>query len=120
VHFVSDVPARLRTGFIREARETLEEAMRLCERAERLRDDMSRLNVGLAVAADGQTLELLDPRGSDGGLTRAIDRFCDTALELGQATWCWAQTINVDAISDLAAYERMTVPIDEESSGVTA
>jgi hypothetical protein len=53
---------------------------------------LSRLNVGLAIAADGHTLEVLNRRGSDGSLTMAIDRFCDAALLLGQATSCTVPT----------------------------
>ena len=109
---MSDIPGRLREGFLREARETLDEAMRLCERAEGLRADMSRLNVGIAIAADGRTLELLNRRSSDGSLTMAIDRFCDAALLLGQSTWCWAQGINVEAARDLAQFTRMHAAID--------
>ena len=71
---------------------------------------MARINGGLAIAADGETLELLDGRSSDGSLTMAIDRFCDAALGLGQATWGWAQTIHLEAPSDLTRFER--VPAD--------
>jgi hypothetical protein len=82
---------------MREARETLEEAMRLCARAERLREDASRVNLMLAIGDDGQTLELLNRRGSNGDLTVAIDRFCEAAWGLGQTTSCWAQMISVEA-----------------------
>jgi hypothetical protein len=89
-----------------EARETLEESACLCERAERLRDDMSRPNAGLAIAPDGGSLESFNRRASDGSLSLAIDRFCEAALQLGQATWSWAQAIDVEAAGDLAGFER--------------
>lgn len=117
---MSDIPGRLREGFLREARETLDEAMRLCERAEGLRADMSRLNVGIAIAADGRTLELLNRRASDGSLTMAIDRFCDAALLLGQTTWCWAQGINVEAAGDLAQFTRMFAAVNGMASSPVA
>jgi hypothetical protein len=93
---MSDVPGKLRAGFMREAREMFEEAMGLCERAELLRDDVARPNHALAIAADGQTLELLNHRRSNGDLIAAIDRFYDAAWELGQTTWSWAQRFGVE------------------------
>lgn len=49
---------------------------------------------------------MLDRRVSAGSLTLAIDRFCEAALQLGQATWSWAQGIDVEAGSDFAGFER--------------
>ena len=86
--------------------------MRLCERAERLRADMSHLNAGIAIAPDGRTLELLNRRSSDGSLNMAIERFCDAALLLGQTTWCWAQGINVEAARDLGQFTRMHAAVN--------
>src|SRR6266513_6455278 len=54
LHLVSDVPGRLRARFNREAHEALEEAMRLCKRADHLRADVSRI-VAVSMAADGHT-----------------------------------------------------------------
>ena len=94
--------------------------MRLCERAERLRADMSRLNAGITIAPDGRTLELLIRRSSDRSLNMAIERFCDAALLLGQTTWCWAQGINVEAASELAQFTRMFAAVNGRASSSVA
>jgi hypothetical protein len=98
---VTDVPGRQRARFHREAHEALVEAIGLCERADRLRADVSRI-VAVSLAAGGH------PGGRDvtdqtGTVEQLVDLVSEAAGLLGQATWFWAQTINHEASGDLTA-----------------
>jgi hypothetical protein len=95
LHLVSDVPGRLRARFNREAHEALEEAMSLCERADRLRADVSRI-VAVAMAADGLTLDHCEVNDRAVAVEQLVDLVREAAGLLGQATWFWAQTMNHD------------------------
>jgi hypothetical protein len=99
---VSDVPGRLRARFHREAHDALAEAVGLCERADRLRADVSRI-VAVSMAADDHTSGHLDITDQAGTVEQLVDLVSEAAGLLGQATWFWAQTINHEASGDLAA-----------------
>lgn len=93
---LSDVSDRLGARFDREARQALQEAASLCERADRLRADVSQL-VAVSKAADDHV-----PAGRatiDQAVTveQLVDLVREAAGLLGQATWYWAQTMNDDA-----------------------
>ena len=102
---MSDVPGRLRARFHREAHEALVEAIGLCERADRLRADVSRI-VAVSMAADGPSghRDISDQAGT---VEQLVDLVSEAAGLLGQATWFWAQTINHEA-SDLTARFKWT------------
>ena len=76
--------------------------MSLCERADRLRADVSRI-VAVSMAADDHTLG--DPGSTDQAV--AVEQLVDLVREaaglLGQATWFWTQTMNHEPSSDLTA-----------------
>ena len=98
---MSDVPGRIRARFNREAHEALVETMGLCERADRLRADVSQI-VAVSMAAEGPTLghrQITDQAVVVGEL---IDLVREAAGLLGQATWFWAQTMSDEAESDLS------------------
>jgi hypothetical protein len=97
---VSDVPGRLRARFNREAHEALEEAMRLCERADRLRAEVARI-VAVSMAADGHSLGHHEITDRAVAVEQLVDLVGEAAGLLGQATWFWALTMNHDASSDL-------------------
>lgn len=99
---MSDVPGRLRARFHREAHEALAETMGLCERADRLRADVSQI-VAVSLAADGNTLghrQITDQAVVVGEL---IDLVREAAGLLGQATWFWAQTMSDEAERDISS-----------------
>ena len=75
--------------------------MGLCERAERLRADVSQI-VAVSLAADGNTLghrQITDRAVVVGEL---IDLVREAAGLLGQATWFWAQTMSDEAERDIS------------------
>ena len=90
---MSDVPGRLRARFDREAHEALAEAMGLCERADRLRADVSRI-VAVSLAADGHALGHGEITDRAVVVEQLVDLVREAAGLLGQATWFWAQTMN--------------------------
>jgi hypothetical protein len=96
---VSDAPGRLRARFNREAHEALVETMGLCERADRLRADVSQI-VAISMAADGHTLG--HPQITDQAVVieQLVNLVREAAGLLGQATWFWAQTMNDEGSSD--------------------
>jgi len=96
---VSDVSGRLGARFNREAHEALVETMVLCERADRLRDDVSRI-VAVAMAVDGQTVRRREITDEAVVIEQLVDLVREAAGLLGQATWFWAQTMNHEASSD--------------------
>ena len=98
---MSDVPGRLRARFDREAHEALVETMGLCERADRLRADVSRI-VAVSLAADGDTLGRREITDQAVVIEQLVDLVTEAAGLLGQATWFWAQTMNHEASSDLS------------------
>lgn len=99
---MSEVPGRLRARFHREAHEALVEAIGLCERADRLRADVSRI-VAVAMAADDHTAGRREITDQAGTVEQLVDLVSEAAGLLGQATWFWAQTINHEASGDLTA-----------------
>ena len=99
---MSDVPGRQRARFHREAHEALVEAMGLCERADRLRADVSRIVAG-SLADDGHSPGHRDVTDQAGTVEQLVDLVSEAAGLLGQATWFWAQTINHEASGDLTA-----------------
>jgi uncharacterized protein Yka (UPF0111/DUF47 family) len=88
LHLVSDPPGRLSARFNREAGEALEETMRLCERADRLRADVARM------IAVGHTPSRADVSDQAMAVEQLVDLVGEAAGLLGQATWFWAQTLN--------------------------
>jgi hypothetical protein len=102
LHLVPDIPGRPRARFNREAHEALVETIGLCERADRLRADVSRI-VAVSLATDGHAPGHRDI--ADRGVTveQLVDLVSEAAGLLGQATWFWAQTVNHEVSSDLAA-----------------
>ena len=100
---MSDVPGRLRARFNREAHEALVETMGLCERADRLRADVSRIVAG-SMASDGHPLGRREVTDQAVALEQLVDLVREAAGLLGQATWFWAQTMN-DAASSAEAGE---------------
>lgn len=111
---MSDVPGRLRARFHREAHEALVEAIGLCERADRLRADVSRI-VAVSMAADGHTPGQREITDQAGTVEQLVDLVREAAGLLGQATWFWAQTMNHDASSDLKArFEWMPTAQNEQ------
>jgi hypothetical protein len=99
---VSDVPGRLRTRFHREAHEALVETIALCERADRLRSDVSRI-VAVSMASADHTLGHRDVADHSGTVEQLVDLVSEAAGLLGQATWFWAQTLNHHASNDLTS-----------------
>ena len=97
---MSDVPGRLRARFNREAHEALVETMGLCERADRLRTDVSRI-VATSMAADGHALGHRQITDQAVVIEQLVDLVREAAGLLGQATWFWAQTMNDEASSGL-------------------
>jgi hypothetical protein len=91
LQLVSDVPGRLRARFNREAQEALAEAMRLCERADRLRADVSRI-VAVSMAAEGHIPDDRETTDQAMAVEQLVDLVGEAAGLLGQATWFWAQT----------------------------
>lgn len=98
---MSEVPGRLRARFDREAHEALVETMGLCERADRLRADVSRI-VAVAIAADGHTVGRREITDEAVVIEQLVDLVREAAGLLGQATWFWAQTMNHEASSDIS------------------
>lgn len=99
---MSDVPGRLRARFNREAHEALVETMGLCERADRLRADVSRI-VAVSVAADGHTLGHRQIADQAVLIEQLVDLVREAAGLLGQATWFWAHTMDDEASGELSA-----------------
>ena len=97
---MSDTPGRLRARFNREAQEALAEAMGLCERADRLRADVSRI-VAVSMAADGHTVGPITDQAVV--VEQLVDLVREAAGLLGQATWFWAQTMNDEGSSGFSA-----------------
>lgn len=97
-HVPGRIPIRIPIRFHREAHEALAEAIGLCERADRLRADVSRI-VADSLAADGQR-DISDQAGT---VEQLVDLVSEAAGLLGQATWFWAQTVSHEATSDQAA-----------------
>ena len=98
---MSDVSGRLGARFNREAHEALVETMVLCERADRLRDDVSRI-VAVSLAVDGHTVRQREITDEAVVIEQLVDLVREAAGLLGQATWFWAQTMNPEASSDLS------------------
>ena len=96
---MDDVPGRLRTRFTREAHEALVETMELCERADRLRADVSRI-VAVSMAVDGHTVRQREITDQAVVIEQLVELVREAAGLLGQATWFWTQTMNHDASSD--------------------
>jgi hypothetical protein len=108
------VPGRRRARFNREAHEALEEAMRLCERADRLRADVSRI-VAVAMAADGHTVGHREVTDQAVAVEQLVNLVREAAGLLGQATWFWALTMNYEGPSDLSArFEWMPAAVNGE------
>lgn len=99
---MSDIPGRLPARFHREAHEALAEAIALCERADRLRADVSRIVAGST--ADGHR-EVTDQTGT---VEQLVDLVSEAAGLLGQATWFWAQTVNCP-VPGMSGLERLGV-----------
>jgi len=99
---VSYIPGRPRARFNREAHEALVEAIGLCERADRLRADVSRI-VAVSLAADGHAPGHRDIPDQAGTVEQLVDLVSEAAGLLGQATWFWAQTMDHEASSDVTA-----------------
>ncbi len=97
---MDDVPGRLRTRFNREAHEALVDAMALCQRADRLRTDVSRI-VAVSMAVDGHTVRQREISDEAVVIEQLVDLVREAAGLLGQATWFWAQTMNHEASGDL-------------------
>lgn len=96
---MSDVPGRLRARLNREAHEALEEAMRLCTRADLLRADVSRIlavaiTSGCSARGHGETTDQAV------AVEELVDLVCEAAGLLGQAAWFWAQTMNHEPFHD--------------------
>lgn len=94
-----DAPGRLRAQFNREAHEALVEAMGLCERADRLRADVSRI-VAVSMAVDGHTVRQREITDQAVVIEQLVDLVREAAGLLGQATWFWTQTMNHEASGD--------------------
>jgi hypothetical protein len=94
---MSDVPLRLRGRLDREAHEALVETMGLCARADRLRDDVSRI-VALSMSADGHSVGDRESADHVVAVEQLVDLVSEAAGLLGQATWFWAQTLNVSDV----------------------
>ena len=94
---MSDVPVRLRGRLDRAAHEALVETMGLCARADRLRDDVSRI-VAVSMAANDHTVG--DPESPDHvtAVEQLVDLVSEAAGLLGQATWFWAQTLHLSNV----------------------
>jgi hypothetical protein len=97
---VSDVPGGLRARFNREAHEAIVETMVLCERADRLRADVSRI-VAVSMNDDGHTGGQREITDQAVVVEQLVDLVREAAGLLGQATWFWAQTMNPPVSSDL-------------------
>jgi len=111
---MSDVPGRRGAWFNREVHEALVEAIGLCERADRLRADVSRI-VAVSMAADGHTPGHREITDQAGTVEQLVDLVREAAGLLGQATWFWAQTMNHEASSDLKArFEWMPTAVNEQ------
>ena len=95
---MDDVPGRLRTRFNREAHEALVEAMALCQRADRLRADVSRI-VAVSMAVEGHSVRQREIKDEAVVIEQLVDLVREAAGLLGQATWFWAQTMNPEASS---------------------
>ena len=98
---MSDVPGRLSARFDREAHEALVETMELCERADRLRADVSRI-VAVSLAADVDIVHQREITDQAVVVGQLVDLVSEAAGLLGQATWFWTQTMNHEASSDLS------------------
>ena len=98
---MSDVPGHLRARFNREAHEALAETMVLCERADRLREDVARI-VAVSIAADGPSVRQHEITDEAVVVEQLVDLVREAAGLLGQATWFWAQTMNREASSDIS------------------
>ena len=98
---MSDVPGRLRARFNREAHEALVETMGLCERADRLRADVSRI-VAVSMAVDDHTVRQREITDQAVVIEQLVDLVREAAGLLGQATWFWEQTMNHEASSDVS------------------
>ena len=96
---MSDVSGRLRARLNREAHEALVETMGLCERADLLRADVSRI-VASSMAGDGHALGHRQITDQAVVIEQLVDLVREAAGLLGQATWFWAQTMNDQASSD--------------------
>jgi len=96
---VSDVPGRLQARFNREAHEALVETMGLCERADRLRADVSRI-VAISLSADVHAPGQRQISDQAVVIEQLVDLVREAAGLLGQATWFWAQTMNDEGSSD--------------------
>jgi hypothetical protein len=70
--------------------------MRLCERADRLRADVSRI-VAVSMAADGHTPGDREITDQAMAVEQLVDLVGEAAGLLGQATWFWAQTMQPEA-----------------------
>jgi hypothetical protein len=75
--------------------------MGLCERADRLRADVSGI-VAISMAADDHTLGSRQITDQAVVIEQLVDLVREAAGLLGQATWFWAQTMNDEASSDLS------------------
>jgi hypothetical protein len=84
----------------REAHEALEEAMRLCARADLLRADVSRI-LAVPMASGGPTRGHGETTDQAVAVKQLVDLVCEAAGLLGQATWFWAQTMNHEPSRDL-------------------
>jgi hypothetical protein len=73
--------------------------MVLCERADRLRVDVSRI-VAVALAVDGHIVRQREITDEAVVIGQLVDLVREAAGLLGQATWFWAQTMNHEASSD--------------------
>lgn len=114
---MSDVPGRFRGRFNREAHEALEEAMLLCERADRLRADVSRI-VAISMAAEGHTA-LGHGESNDHAVAaeQLVDLVREAAGLLGMATWFWSQTLHSEAAWDSCArFEFMPAAVNERNN----
>ena len=108
---MSDIPGLRPARFNREAHEALEEAIGLCERADRLRADVARI-VAVSIAADGHIPAQRDIPDQAMTVEQLVDLVCEAAGLLGQATWFWTQMMSHDASSDLTArFEWMSTAV---------
>jgi hypothetical protein len=67
--------------------------MGLCERADRLRADVSRI-VAVSMAVEGHTVRQRAIKDEAVVIEQLVDLVREAAGLLGQATWFWAQTMD--------------------------
>jgi hypothetical protein len=91
--------------------------MRLCERADRLRADVTRI-VAVSMAVDGHIPDDRETTDQALAVEQLVDLVGEAAGLLGQATWFWAQTTQGEAPGDPGArFEWMPAAVNEQREG---